>query len=323
MSGEQCAQIIDKNEFLNDVLEGLSAPRKTLPCKYFYDDLGSQLFEQICELDEYYLTRTECGILEQYGDQIVDGCDDDVSVIEPGAGAGRKVAILLNALGGGRCFVPLEISAEALHMTGDYLSDVFPALSIRPIHGDFTNPVDVTLAAKEIGNGPRLVFFPGSTLGNFERPDAVSVLVNLRRLMGSNGAIIIGLDLVKDESRLLAAYNDPGGVTAAFNKNLLCRINKELGADFDCEYGFDHQAIYNRDQQRIEMHLCSTRSQAVTIDGQSIAFERGETIHTENSHKYSMESVDLLCRKARLRIDDYWTDDDEAFAVFRLSHESD
>ncbi len=245
-------------------------------------------------------------------------CGPDTSIIEPGAGAGRKVAILLKALGGGRCFVPLEISAEALQMSEDYLAPLFPGLSIRPIHGDFTDSVDVRLAAEQLEPGPRLVFFPGSTLGNFEPANALSVLRNLRRLMGDDGSIVMGLDLIKDEARLLAAYNDPRGITAAFNKNLLYRINRELNADFDCENGFEHRAVFNRELGRIEMHLCATRSQTVTVAEREIAFAAGESIHTENSHKYSLPTIEALCRDAQLYVDSYWTDDNADFGVFRL-----
>lgn len=307
-------------DFLQDVLIGLGQDHKTLPSKYFYDDRGSQLFEQICALEEYYLTRTEMDILQTHGEEIVEHYARNLCMIEPGAGAGKKAAILLAAMGGGQQFVPLEISSEALNMSRQYLSTQFPDLTIHPIHGDFTRPDDVQRAADEITSEQRLVFFPGSTLGNFEQDEAEMILTNLRQLMGEQGSIVIGLDLIKDEQRLLAAYDDKRGVTADFNKNLLERINHELGADFDCDTGFEHRALFNTEQQRIEMHLCSTRQQSVVLAGNEFYFAEGETIHTENSHKYSLDSVQQLCEKTQLKIDKFWSDKQRDFGVFRLSN---
>lgn len=305
------------DEFLSDVLRGLRTAQKTLPCKYFYDDRGSQLFEQICDLDEYYLTRVETGILEDYCDQIVALCDRDLSLVEPGAGAGKKAVILLRAMSGNNRFIPLDISTEALDMTRQYFARICPQVPVRPIHGDFTDDGDVRRLAREIGHGARLVFFPGSTLGNFEPDQALSILRNLRELAGPEGHIVVGLDLIKDEARLLAAYNDASGVTASFNRNLLVRINRELGADF-CVERFEHEAIFNRERKRVEMHLRSTCDQEVCIGGAVIRFRRDETIHTENSHKYALPMVEDLCRDARLQIDRCWMDDNQYFGVFRL-----
>ncbi len=320
MKAEECLATAVDNVFLDDVLTGLSKTNKALPSKYFYDDRGSKLFEQICMLDEYYLTRTEMHILETFSEEIVEGYANNLCMIEPGAGAGKKAAILLEAVGGGQQFVPLEISTEALHMSRQHLSKKFPQLTIHPIHGDFTNPVDVQRAAREISSDQRLVFFPGSTLGNFELSEADAILKNLRQLMGEQGSIVIGLDLLKNEERLLAAYNDERGITEKFNKNLLERINQELGADFDCETGFDHRAVFNAQQQRIEMHLYSSREQVVEVAGARFHFSEGETIHTENSHKYSVDSIKSLCQKNHLRIDKLWFDERKDFGVFRLAN---
>lgn len=310
---------VEENTFLNDVLLGLSQSQKTLPSKYFYDDRGSQLFEDICRLDEYYLTRTEMSILEQHKHEIVGFINDNICLIEPGAGAGKKAAILLSALGESNTFIPLEISPEAIAMSHQYLSDRFPKLTIRAIQGDFTDNYDLQKAAQHIHSDfNRLVFFPGSTLGNFETNTAIKILRNLKTLMGKHGKIIIGLDLIKNERKLLAAYDDCKGVTANFNLNILDRINAELGANFDTDKGFSHKAVFNRVDSRIEMHLESNRVQSVHINEETFSFKAGETIHTENSHKYSLNSVASLCKKAGLSIQQHWTDHQKEFGVFEL-----
>ena len=309
---------LENGQFLDDVLTGLSQTQKCLSAKYFYDDRGSKLFEDICDLDEYYLTRTELGILNQYGAEMIESYSQQLCMIEPGAGAGIKAAVLFEALGGGRQFIPLEISAEALSMAGQYLAARFPTLDIHPVHGDFTNPADVDRVARNIIEGERMVFFPGSTLGNFNRPQALEILANLRQLMGPQGQIIIGLDLIKDEQRLIAAYDDKKGVTAAFNKNILQRINSELCGNFDIDGGFEHQARFNSEHERIEMHLTATSDQKVEVAGQEFYFRSGESIHTENSHKYCVETVGVMCDKVGLSIDKVWRDDNKDFGVFRL-----
>ena len=319
MTAQSCSTTNNNNVFLADVLRGLGLPNKSLPSKYFYDDTGSRLFERICTLDEYYLTRTETQILSDHGAQIVQPFNADVCLIEPGAGAGIKAAILLNELHGSKQFVPLEISTEALHMADSYLSQRFPTLQLRPIHGDFTDPADIQRVKAQIDRRyARLVFFPGSTLGNFGPTMALTILGNLRQLMGANGYIVIGLDLLKDERRLLAAYDDSLGITAQFNKNLLERINRELDADFDSTHDFEHLALFNREHKRIEMHLRAIRDLTVTIAGHVIRFKRGETIHTENSHKYSLATIEHMAQAVNLQIDDSWTDHNQDFAVLRL-----
>ncbi len=203
-------------------------------------------------------------------------------------------------------------------MAGQYLAEQFPQLDLHPIHGDFTNPRDVQRVTHEITESQRLVFFPGSTLGNFNRPQAIEILANLKELMGAQGEILIGLDLIKEEHRLIAAYDDNRGVTAAFNKNILHRINNELDGNFDIDDGFKHQAVFNADQERIEMHLTATQAQTVTVAGNDFHFNAGESIHTENSHKYSPQSVAEMCQLVDLVIDKQWQDDSGDFGVFRL-----
>jgi len=314
---EQPATLCER-QFLHDVWHGLEQEQKTLPSKYFYDDRGSQLFEEICQLDEYYLTRTETQVLTDYSEQIVPAGGDGLCLIEPGAGAGKKAALLFANVSGDKRFVPIEISTEALNMAGSYLTERFPDLDLHPIHGDFTDADDMAKVSNQLDEAPRLVFFPGSTLGNFDADAAREILANLRRLLREQDSLVIGLDLFKNETRLLHAYDDARGVTAEFNKNILHRINKELDADFDVDHGFRHLAKFNSEQNRIEMHLVACSDQAVTVAGREFNFNIGETIHTENSHKYSIPKIKQLCHQARLTINQYWQDPNADFGVFRL-----
>lgn len=308
-----------RQEFLKDVVDGLSNRQKTLPCKYFYDERGSNLFEQICELDEYYITRTELALLEQVGNEIAELIGEGATIIEPGSGAGIKVQILLDALLSPSRFIPLEISLDALQTSTQQLKQKYPSLRVIPKQGDFTDQSTLQkLPLEESQAQGRLVFFPGSTIGNFSAEEAVEVLSNLKLLAGQKGLILIGIDLLKDRSRLLAAYDDSLGVTAEFNKNLLLRINNELEADFDIEEGFRHQALFNEEQSRIEMHLVSLKDQQVSIADQQFQFSEGETIHTENSHKYSQEFIAELATKAGLKITQQWSDSQKDFALFML-----
>lgn len=310
---------LDYDQFLTDVLAGLSTAQKTLPCKYFYDELGSNIFEQICDLDEYYITRTELDILRNAGPEIAQQIGEGVTIIEPGSGAGVKVQILLDALLHPRKFIPLEISLDALETSAQELKQKFPRLEIIPHRGDFTDQNDLkSLPLVSDQSEQRLVFFPGSTIGNFTRDEAVEVLSNLRLLAGKNGRVLLGADLIKDRQRLVAAYDDSAGVTADFNKNLLVRINRELSADFDIDNGFEHSAIFNEELSRIEMHLVSSRDQVVNLDKREIAFNEGETIHTENSHKYSPELVTEIASEANLDITHQWSDDRQDFGLFLL-----
>lgn len=309
--------------FLTEVLHGLSKPSKTLPCKYFYDAIGSKLFEDICELSEYYVTRTEKLILHDVVKDLAKTFNKKTNVIEPGSGAGEKVRILLNSIPSVNTFTPVEISASALAESAEELASSYPNLSILPLQGDFTNEATLRRARQELdalqsADQQNLVFFPGSTIGNFSRTEAVQVLKNLSVLAGPDGSLLVGYDLIKNEFRLTQAYDDSLGVTAAFNKNLLARINKELYGNFDVENGFAHSAIFNRMYNRIEMHLVSTKDQKVSVAGHSFWFRKGETIHTESSHKYSKNSFAEIAQRAGLAVSCTWTDADNQFAVSLL-----
>jgi dimethylhistidine N-methyltransferase len=300
--------------FAADVIEGLTAPSKRLPPKYFYDGPGSQLFERITDLPEYYPTRCEFGILEQNAGTIASLFEAGAALIEFGSGSSRKVRILLRAAPALTGYVPVDISTEMLDGEAATLRRDFPHVSVLPIAADFTLPFRLppALAAR-----PRAGFFPGSTIGNFEPHEAVTFLRNAGRILGSGSVLIIGADLVKTSKILHAAYNDAAGVTAQFNLNLLARINRELGADFDLA-AFAHQAFYNRERRRIEMHLVSTKRQRVNVCGEVIDFRAGETIHTENSYKYTLQSFAALARGAGWKPVFVWMDSDRYFSVHAL-----
>ncbi|WP_024592393.1 MULTISPECIES: L-histidine N(alpha)-methyltransferase [unclassified Pseudoalteromonas] len=310
---------ITDTEFLNDVISGLTQQQKTLPCKYFYDDKGAALFEQITALQEYYVTRTELSILEQHSKSIAQMLPENLSIIEPGCGSGKKVAYLLAHMANVKTFVPFEISEEMLSYSLAHLSPLFPDLAISPLLGDFTHSQMVKQLTKDtaLDSQTNLVYFPGSTLGNFAPVKAIEIMNNFHRLCGVNGYVLIGVDLVKERQVLLDAYNDKAGVTAAFNKNLLQRINNELNGTFNID-NFSHESRFNGQHSRIEMHLVSNRTQSVIINDQQIDFIEGESIHTENSHKYTLESFKQLAAQANLKLEQTWQDDSNYFALCLL-----
>ena len=310
---------ITDTEFLNDVISGLTQQQKTLPCKYFYDDKGAALFEQITSLQEYYVTRTELSILEQYSQSIAQMLPENLSIIEPGCGSGKKVAYLLAHMANVKTFVPFEISEEMLSYSLAHLSPLFPDLAISPLLGDFTHSQMVKQLTKDtaLDSQTNLVYFPGSTLGNFAPVKAIEIMNNFHRLCGINGYVLIGVDLVKERQVLLNAYNDKAGVTAAFNKNLLQRINNELNGTFNLD-NFSHESRFNEQHSRIEMHLVSNCNQSVVINDQQIDFIEGESIHTENSHKYTLESFKQLAAQANLKLEQTWQDDSNYFALCLL-----
>ncbi|NMP79404.1 L-histidine N(alpha)-methyltransferase [Pseudoalteromonas arctica] len=310
---------ITDTEFLNDVISGLTQQQKTLPCKYFYDDKGAALFEQITTLQEYYVTRTELSILEQHSKSIAQMLPENLSIIEPGCGSGKKVAYLLAHMANVKTFVPFEISEEMLSYSLAHLSPLFPDLAISPLLGDFTHSQMVKRLTKDtaLDSQTNLVYFPGSTLGNFAPVKAIEIMNNFHRLCGVNGYVLIGVDLVKERQVLLDAYNDKAGVTAAFNKNLLQRINNELNGTFNID-NFSHESRFNEQHSRIEMHLVSNRTQSVIINDQQIDFIEGESIHTENSHKYTLESFKQLAAQANLKLEQTWQDDSNYFALCLL-----
>ena len=310
---------ITDTEFLNDVISGLTQQQKTLPCKYFYDDKGAALFEKITTLQEYYVTRTELSILEQHSQAIADLLPENLSIIEPGCGSGKKVAYLLAHMANVKTFVPFEISEEMLSYSLAHLSPLFPELIISPLLGDFTHSQMVKQLTKDtaLDSQTNLVYFPGSTLGNFAPVKAIEIMNNFHRLCGVNGYVLIGVDLVKERQVLLDAYNDKVGVTAAFNKNLLQRINNELNGTFNLD-NFSHESRFNEQHSRIEMHLVSNCNQSVIINDQQIDFIEGESIHTENSHKYTLESFKQLAAQANLTLEQTWQDDSNYFALCLL-----
>ncbi len=302
------------NDFLSDVLAGLTAVDKTLPCKYLYDDLGSWLFEQICDLPEYYLTRTELAITKAHAAELAAVCGLGVAFVELGSGSSTKTRLLLNQLRAPAAYVPVDISRVHLLTTAESLAYEFPRLPIFPVCADFTRP----LPPLELGADRTVLYFPGSTLGNFTEAEAVALLRNLVTLMGDDGGLIVGIDLDKDPAVLEAAYNDSRGVTAAFNLNLLARINRELGGDFDVG-GFHHRAIYNPLYHRVEMHLVSRRDQTVRLGDCAIDFRDGESIRSECSHKYSREQFSALTAAAGLRVRQIWSDPNDLFSIQYLT----
>jgi L-histidine Nalpha-methyltransferase len=290
--------------FAADVIAGLSAKPKRLPPKYFYDAAGSVLFERITRLPEYYPTRCELALLERHAPAMASLFPPACALIEFGGGSSRKARILLGAAATVEAYVPIDISGDFLQQDASQLRRDLPRLSVQPIVGDFTRLPELPGV---IATMPRVGFFPGSTIGNFEPDDAAEFLRRAGLLLGAGSLFLIGVDLVKAPEILHRAYNDAEGVTAKFNLNLLARINRELGADFDLA-AFEHQALYNGERSRIEMHLVSTKRQKVGICGEGIEFRAGETIHTENSYKYSITSFQALAHASGWSPHKVWTD---------------
>lgn len=309
------AHRLDSNTaaFARDVLDGLTKPQKELSPKYFYDDTGSELFVEITRLPEYYPTRTELGILRDRAAEIAALIPPDAAIVEFGAGATTKIRLLL-AAHQVAAYVPVDISGDFIITQAEALQRDFLQLAVYPLAADFTKPFALPPAVRDL---PKVGFFPGSTIGNFEPQEARRFLESARDILGRGARMIIGVDLEKDENVLVPAYDDAAGVTAKFNLNLLIRINRELGADFDLS-AFAHRAIYNRDQHRIEMHLVSLRDQSVHLFGERIGFRAGESIHTENSYKYSLERFRALAQQAGWTPARCWTDADAMFSVHAI-----
>ncbi|MGI4787480.1 MAG: L-histidine N(alpha)-methyltransferase [Janthinobacterium lividum] len=302
--------------FLKEALSGLTQSQKTLPCKYFYDQRGSQLFDQICELPEYYPTRTEAGIMQNNIHEMASLFGPDCLLIEYGSGSSTKTRILLDHLPHLAGYVPMDISREHLYQTADSLADAYPTLDILPLCADYTTSFELPKANRLVQS--RVVYFPGSTIGNFHRPDAAVFLRHIAEICGPGGGLLIGVDLRKSSCVLEPAYNDAQGVTADFNLNLLRRLNVELGADFDLE-GFAHYAFYNEMVGRIEMHLLSLNAQTVHLGGEAIRFEEDETIWTECSYKYSLPEFAALAGSAGFQVRQVWTDPEQKFSVQYLT----
>jgi dimethylhistidine N-methyltransferase len=302
-------------EFRADVLHGLAQTPKRIPSKYFYDARGSQLFEEICAQPEYYLTRTELAILEENAAAIASAIGPRALLVEYGSGAGIKTRLLLDALEQPVGYVPVEISRSALDASVENLSEEFPEVDMLPVSADFTQPVD--LPAPDQAARRTVVFFPGSTLGNFEQREAIALLRTMAIEMGRQGAALVGIDLKKDAAILEAAYNDAAGVTREFTLNLLTRINRELQADFNLDE-FDHRARYNAQAGRIETHVVSRIDQVVAIGKHRFAFAAGEAMLVEYSCKYAVEEFAAMAAKAGLRVVRSWSDSRQWFAMQML-----
>jgi dimethylhistidine N-methyltransferase len=302
--------------FLEDVLAGLAQPQKALPPKYFYDARGSELFEAICELPEYYLTRTESAIMRDRGADMARHLGAGCALIEFGSGSGRKTRMLIEEAAPA-AYLAIDIARDQLEATAAEIARDFPALEVTAICADYSAPIQLPQLAA-LGTRRRVIYFPGSTIGNLTPAEARGFLRNAGGLAGAGGGLLIGVDLKKDTARLNAAYNDSQGITAEFNRNLLARINRELGASFDLS-SFRHFAFYHEALGRIEMHLVSAKAQAVTIGGGVFRFRPDETIHTENSYKYSIAEFQELSHSAGLAPVECWTDPERLFAVHYLA----
>jgi len=301
------------SEFFSDVINGLSGRPRSLPCKYFYDARGAALFQKICELPEYYITRTEIDILDRHRAEIAAELGPNIQLIGLGTGAGTKTRILIEGLNRPAVYIPVDISEKQLRKSADLFHEIFPNLEILPVAADYLQPV--VLPVPRCKPARNIVYFPGSTIGNFEPEEAVRFLRRVANVVGANGGLLIGVDLQKDRAVIEAAYNDSAGVTAEFNLNLLTRANRELGADFDVAQ-WRHRAIYNSDFGRIEMYLISLKAQNVRIADQHFAFAAGEKILTEYSYKYTLEGFSALARDAGFKFTKMWTDDARLFGVF-------
>lgn len=304
-------------QFARDVLAGLGQPHKSIPCTWLYDHRGSALFEQITQVEEYYPTRNETWILERCAAQIAAAAGANATVIELGSGSSRKTPPLLGALESPAAYVPIDISAQFLAESVESLRALFPQLQIEPLVADFTRLTALPLLARWPA-GRRIVFFPGSTIGNFTPEQATGLLERIGQAVGDDALMVVGADSTRDPAVLVRAYDDAAGVTAAFNLNLLARINRELGADFNLG-AFRHEARWNAAEQRVEMHLVSLYTQRVTLLGRSFRFVLGESLHTESSYKYSLVRFQAIARRAGWTHRQLWMDGQARFAVHVLA----
>lgn len=305
-----------RGDFLKDAVEGLSRTQKALPPKYFYDSHGSHLFDRICETREYYVTRTETALLAEIGPEVSEKAGKSATIVEFGAGSATKVRLLLDALEAPAGYLAIDISAEHVRAATEKLAADYPSIAMGAICADFTQPIEIP---EEIDapEGRRVGFFPGSTIGNFAPAEAANFLESARALLGDGAALLIGVDLKKDPKLLDAAYNDADGVTAAFNLNMLRRLERELGARLSVE-DFTHQAFYNEREGRVEMHLKSQRDQTLALDGHAFLLAEGETIHTENSYKYGLAEFQELAARTGFTAASVWTDPDRLFSIHWL-----
>ena len=302
-----------KENFREEVLRSLAKSPRELPCKFFYDERGAQLFQQICELPEYYITRTEIEILRLRGAEMAKALGPQIELIGLGTGAGTKTQILLEELQDPRVYVPIDISRQQLERSAGRFNKMFPTLQILPVAADYLEPFELPLPRQLSSRS--VIYFPGSTIGNFEPDAAGEFLTRLIDLAGDGGGLLIGVDLQKDRQVIESAYNDSAGVTAKFNKNLLARINRELGADFNLS-SWQHYAVYNPAEGRIEIFLISETNQNVRIGYHSFQFRAGERILTEYSYKHTISGFTMLARQAGFEFQRVWTDENRWFGVF-------
>jgi len=298
--------------FRAEVLNGLRKPQKELPSKYFYDEKGSHLYERICALDEYYIPRTEAAIMESNIEDVAELLESRVLLIEYGCGNCAKTRVLLDHLLEPAAFIPVDISREQLLRTAKELVSEYPNLEVLPVCADYTSGFE--LPSVKQPSYRRVIYFPGSTIGNFDLIPAKHFLEHIAMVCGPGGGLLIGVDLKKDISVLHRAYNDNEGVTAAFNLNLLERINRELDCDFQLDW-FEHYAFYNPRESRVEMHLVSLREQTVHLDNVTIPFARGESIWTESSYKFNLDEFEQMAAAAGLKVERIWTDEQQWFSV--------
>lgn len=304
-------------EFAEAVLDGLSRGQKQIPCRFFYDARGSELFEEITQLQDYYPTRTEIALLETHAPDIARFAGSGCALVEFGSGSSRKTGKLIDHLEDLAAYVPIDIAHEALTEAADRLAARNPELTVLPVHADFNQDVELP---GEVRQAPKLGFFPGSTIGNLTHAEAADFLADAAGLLGPGSAFVVGVDLKKDTDILIRAYDDAKGVTADFNLNLLHRINRDLDGDLDVSR-FAHEAIYNADAGRVEMYIVSLADQEVSVLGETVAFSEGERIHTENAHKYAVDEFQDLARGSGWRPSEVWTDPQDLFSLHYLDRE--
>ncbi len=305
----------DTGDFRQGLIDGLSRDPKDIPAKFLYDERGSELFEQICETDDYYPTRTEIGIMETCLERVSELIGPRARIVEFGAGSGRKTRMFLKALESPAAYLPIEISKAALRGCAERMQTAFPDLEITPICADYTEPVELPAPPSSVGR--TVGYYPGSTLGNFEPDEAASFLRRIHDLCGDNGGLFIGIDLVKDRDTLEAAYDDSAGVTEAFTMNILDRANREADADFDRD-AFRFEAQWQPEHQRVQLRLVSREAQTVHVGDTPFEFEAGERIVTEHSYKFRLDQFAELARDTGFSPVENWTDDDELFSLWYL-----
>jgi len=303
-------------DFRRELIDGLSSDPKFIHHKFLYDERGSELFEQICELDEYYPTRTELAIMREFVDEMAEAIGSCARIVEFGAGSGTKTHLLLEALESPVSYLPIEISKSALRGCAGSIAEAYPEIEVYPICADYTQPIELPEAAAEVQS--TVGYFPGSTLGNFRPEEAVDFLARIAEMSGPGGGLLIGVDLFKERETLERAYDDSEGVTAAFSKNLLRRANRELDADFDLDE-FEHEAHFEADEERVEIYQVSQRPQTVHVDDHAFEFDEGEPILIEYSHKYRPERFRELAGRAGFEVGQIWTDGDDLFSVWYLT----